>query len=259
MDLREARARQEIVRHPWELARFEVVNDILLQHFKASNRLKVLDLGCGDTFFVENLSKRFPNSQFYGVDIEFQEDDLAYFADAFSDKAIAVYDSLENMEQAENIEQIDAVLLLDVVEHIEHDIAFLKMLRAKNYITAHTKVFITVPAFQGLYTTHDDFLGHYRRYNNAHLVDTIQQSGYQKIKVGYFFWSLLPVRLLKAIKERLFGKDKVSTGLVEWSGSASQTNFIKQVLISDYRIGAFFRKIGVKLPGLSNYIVMKLK
>jgi len=257
MDLREARARTEIVRHPWELARFEVVNDILLQHFEATDQLQVLDLGCGDTFFVENLSQRFPNSTFYGVDIEFQAEDLAYYAAAFEGKPIATFDSLEQMEQRRSIQQIDAVLLLDVVEHIEKDIAFLQMLFEKNYITKDTKIFITVPAFQSLYTTHDDFLGHYRRYTNNSLVKTIQQAGFRKLKVGYFFTSLLPVRLLKVVKERILGKDQESTGLVEWSGSESTTKLIKQILITDYKFSHFFRKIGIKIPGLSNYIVIK--
>ncbi|MEM8523732.1 MAG: methyltransferase domain-containing protein [Bacteroidota bacterium] len=257
MDLREARARTEIVRHPWELARFEVVNDILLQHFEALDELQVLDLGCGDTFFVENLAQRFLKSTFYGVDIEFKADDLAYYAEAFEDKPIAVFDSLEQMEQQRSIQQIDAVLLLDVVEHIEYDVEFLKMLYSKNYITENTKIFITVPAFQSLYTTHDDFLGHYRRYTNATLVNTIQQAGFQKIKVGYFFASLLPVRLLKVFKERLIGKDQESTGLVEWSGSAATTTLMKQILVADYKISRFFRKIGIKILGLSNYIVTK--
>lgn len=257
MDLREARARTEIVRHPWELARFEVVNDILLQHFKATDQLQVLDLGCGDTFFVENLSQRFPNSTFYGVDIEFQAEDLAYYAAAFEDKPIATFDSLEQMEQQQSIQQIDAVLLLDVVEHIEKDIAFLQMLFEKSYITKDTKIFITVPAFQSLYTTHDDFLGHYRRYTNSSLVKTIQQAGFQKLKVGYFFTSLLPVRLLKVVKERILGKDQESTGLVEWSGSEGTTKLIKQILIADYKFSHFFRKIGIKIPGLSNYIVIR--
>ncbi|MEN0046601.1 MAG: class I SAM-dependent methyltransferase [Bacteroidota bacterium] len=257
MDLREARARTEIVRHPWELARFEVVNDILLQHFDASDQLQVLDLGCGDTFFVENLAQRFLNSTFYGVDIEFQEEDLAYYAETFKDKSIAVFDSLEQMEQQRSIQQIDAVLLLDVVEHIEKDVAFLQMLFEKNYITEATKIFITVPAFQSLYTTHDDFLGHYRRYTNRTLVQTIQQAGFQKFKVGYFFTSLLPVRLLKVVKERILGKDQESTGLVEWSGSKGTTSLMKQILISDYKFSHFFRKIGIKIPGLSNYIVIR--
>jgi len=257
MDLREARARTEIVRHPWELARFEVVNDILLQHFDSSDQLQVLDLGCGDTFFVENLSQHFPNSTFYGVDIEFQEDDLAFYEDTFTNKPIAVFDSLEQMEQQYSVQKIDAVLLLDVVEHIEKDIEFLQMLFEKNYITKTTKIFITVPAFQSLYTTHDDFLGHYRRYNNNTLIKTIKQAGFQKLKVGYFFTSLLPVRFLKVIKERLLGKDQESTGLVEWSGNRATTNLMKQILIADYKFSHFFRRIGVKIPGLSNYIVIR--
>ncbi len=255
MDLREARARVEIVRHPWELARFEVVNDILLKHFNNQDKLVMLDVGCGDTFFVENLAQRFPNSSFYGIDIEFKEADLAYFSEQFKDKSIQVFDALEQMEIDFPHQEVDALLLLDVIEHIEDDVAFLKMLSQKPYITAKTKFFITVPAFQSLYTTHDDFLGHYRRYNNTTLLDSLNKSNHVAIERGYFFFSLLPVRLLKMIKERILGKEKESTGLVEWSGNERSTNFIKQVLRLDYSIAKFLKNLGVKLPGLSNFSV----
>lgn len=259
MDLREARARAAIVRHPWELARFEVVNDILLQHFEKKDNIVVLDVGCGDTFFVENLAKRFSNGAFYGIDIEFKEADLAYFDEKFAGQNIEVYDALEQMELNFSHQEVDAVLLLDVIEHIEDDIAFLKMLNSKSYITSNTKFFITVPAFQSLYTTHDDFLGHYRRYSNNSLLNSLTSANHSAIKRGYFFSFLLPVRLLKTLKERWIGKDKASTGLVEWSGGKGVTNLIKQTLLFDYRISKFFRKLGIKLPGLSNFSVSQPK
>ncbi|MEM1327896.1 MAG: methyltransferase domain-containing protein [Bacteroidota bacterium] len=253
MDLREIRARGEVVRHPWELARFEVVCDLLKKYVGEKDRLNILDLGCGDTFFVENLAQRFTNSQFYGVDIEFADEDLEMLSDKLKDEPIQLFRTLDDLEAGAAPKAIDIVLLLDVVEHIEFDVEFLQMLHNKSYITDQTKIFITVPAFQSLYTSHDDFLGHYRRYDNTHLERTIQKAGFQKLKVGYFFGSLLPVRALKVVKEKLFGKDEESTGLVEWSGSKGKTNLIKNVLQLDYKIGQI---TGGKLPGLSNYIVI---
>jgi hypothetical protein len=254
MDLREIRAREEVVRHPWELARFEVVCDLLKKYIKETESLNMLDLGCGDTFFVENLAQRFSNSRFYGVDIEFEEADLDALGEKLKGQPIQLFQSLDNMEAEAAPQEIDIVLLLDVVEHIEFDVEFLQMLHRKPYITERTKIIITVPAFQSLYTSHDDFLGHYRRYDNAHLKKTIEKAGFQSVKVGYFFGSLLPVRALKVAKEKLLGKDKASTGLVEWSGSEGKTTFIKNVLQLDYKIGQL---TGGKLPGLSNYIVIQ--
>lgn len=255
MDLREARARETIVRHPWELARFEVVNDILLQHFQANQALTILDVGCGDTFFVENLSARFPAANCYGIDIEFKADDLLHFEEKFQGTNIKVFDALENMEQQTPPFSADVVLLLDVIEHIEDDISFLKMLNTKPYITSNTKFFITVPAYQSLYTSHDDFLGHYRRYTNKTLRHSLTTSSHQVLQTGYFFSALLPVRLLKAIKEKTLGKDKESTGLVEWNGSIAKTNTVKNVLLTDYKTSKALSKLGVKLPGLSSFSV----
>lgn len=103
MDLREARARQEIKRHPWELARFEVMLDIITQHFSPQQKMVILDVGCGDTFFVENLAQRLPNALLYAIDIEFQEEDLTYYKEKFEGKPIQIYDSLETWKQVFHI------------------------------------------------------------------------------------------------------------------------------------------------------------
>ncbi len=255
MDLREARARQKIQRHPWELARFEVMLDIMMQHFSPQQQIVILDVGCGDTFFVEHLAQRLSNALLYGIDIEFQEEDLMHYKDKFEGMPIQIYDSLENMELSFPHPKADVVLLLDVIEHIEDDVAFLKMLHAKPYITEATQFFITVPAFQSLYTTHDDFLGHYRRYNNASLHQSLEKANQEVQKIGYFFAFLLPIRWLKVLKERFLNKDKASTGLVEWSKGKRATLLMKQLLMLDYKITKFFRKLGIRLPGLSNFSV----
>jgi trans-aconitate methyltransferase len=259
MDLREARARQIIVRHPWELARLEVVDQIIKDHFNAKNELTILDVGCGDTFFVEQLSERYNNSRFFAIDIEFQEDDVAALNAKFSQKPIHIFTTLEEMEQQQAPKSVDIILLLDVIEHIEEDVAFLKMLLSKPYVTPKTKFFITVPAFQGLFMSHDVFLGHYRRYSNRTLNLAIQKANLQSKDIGYFFSSLLPIRALQTLKERLFGQKENATGLVTWNGSDTSALWMKKILITDYQIFRLFKKIGIKLPGLSNYVVASRK
>ena len=255
MDLRESRARQIIIRHPWELARLEVVDQVIRDHFNQEKGLTVLDVGCGDTFFVEKLSERYTQCSFYAIDIEFEATDLELLRAKFKKTPIQVFATLEDMELKSAPASVDIVLLLDVIEHIEDDVSFLQMLLSKPYINAQTKFFITVPAFQGLFMSHDVFLGHFRRYNNASLEASIRQAGMVKTDIGSFFASLLPIRALQTLKERLAGQRENATGLVTWNGSEASAAWMKRILVWDYQLARLFKKIGIKLPGLSNYVV----
>ncbi len=91
------------------------------------------------------------------------------------------------------------VLMMDVLEHVEDDVALLK-----NYADSMVDdavVLITVPAFQFMWSGHDVFLEHYRRYNIKEIEQVIVKAGLKPIKSRYFFGSLFPViaviRLMK--------------------------------------------------------------
>jgi SAM-dependent methyltransferase len=60
-------------------------------------------------------------------------------------------------------EKYDAILYIDVIEHIEDDKAELK--RAVNYLKPGGVVIIIVPAHQFLYSPFDKAIGHFRRYS----------------------------------------------------------------------------------------------
>ena len=47
-------------RHPWELARLEVIKYLLKKEITDFKGKKVLDLGCGDLFFIRELAKEKP-------------------------------------------------------------------------------------------------------------------------------------------------------------------------------------------------------
>ena len=76
MDLVEVSRRNSVIenRHPWELARFEVVNNLLKGIIKNEADYTVLDIGCGDIFFLLKLSELYPKSSFYAIDIAFTDE-----------------------------------------------------------------------------------------------------------------------------------------------------------------------------------------
>jgi trans-aconitate methyltransferase len=261
MDLVEVKHRSPglIKRHPWELARFEVIRDILKQTYKNEESFTVLDIGCGDAFFVTALSDLYPKATFYAIDIAFTEEIVTKIKNEIGSRSILLFQSLE--EAGRQIKKkADLVLLLDVIEHIEDDKAFLNGLYNNSAIGSETQIMITVPAFARLFCSHDHFLGHYRRYTNKSLHKTIKACGFEKIKLGYFFTILIPPRVIQVVKEKIVKPDlsKKTTGLVEWNKGKTISGVIKWMLIFDYKVFKTIRLLtGLNMPGLSNYILCK--
>lgn len=249
--------RKSSKRHPWEESRFKVVLTLLKQRIKnfPKAELSILDMGCGDTYFVECLAKELPLCNFHAVDIEFSNKYFQELEIKFSGTNINVY---KNLEDIKNVAQIDIVLLLDVIEHIEDDIDFLRWMQTFNHINTETSFVITVPAFQSLFCTHDVFLGHFRRYSNTSLKEHITASSLIPELNGYFFTTLLFPRWLQVTKEkRSQDKIELSTGLVEWEGSNVKSFIIRSVLLLDFRFTYLLKKTGINTPGLSNYIICR--
>lgn len=261
MDLTEVKQRKggDIQRHPWELARFKVVNSLLSGVITNDKNYNVLDIGCGDIFFVSGMSELYPNIKFYAIDIAFTDEIIKNLQPQVQGKNIFLFKSLD--EAAGHLQgQADLVLLLDVVEHIDDDLGFLKMLFNHPSVSPKTDIMITVPAYQSLFCSHDHFLGHYRRYTNQTLLDTIKSAGFRQHRIGYFFSSLIPPRILQVLTEKIRKKDfsKGTTGLVEWNKGTFISNLMKSFLTTDFYITSFLKKTtGINLPGLSNYIICK--
>ena len=84
--------------------------------------------------------------------------------------------------------------MMDVLEHIEDDRGYLRdILRL---LKKDGTVFITVPAFMSLYSLHDEELKHFRRYNHKQLKEVTVSAGLKEKKWSYFYFCLIPLRLL---------------------------------------------------------------
>lgn len=247
MDLKETNT-DIACHHPWEDARFAVVQKIMNKHLRKNKNI-VLDIGCGDLFFLKKYAALYPQNSYIGVDTNFTP---AFIAAEKNTSNITLTNSLDKV----NTIVADCILLLDVLEHIEDDKGFLNMLASKLFTSPDTLLFITVPAFQSLFITRDVFLEHHRRYNYASLKKVVTDAGFKIHDQGYFFFSLLLIRCLETVAEKGLGVGKNKTkGIGTWNHGAIITGIFRILLHVDFSITSLLHKLKIRLPGLSNYIV----
>lgn len=100
-----------------------------------------------------------------------------------------------------NGEKFDLICLFDVLEHIEEDVETL--IELKGFLTKEGRVLVTVPAYRWLWSAHDKFLHHKRRYSSVDLRQKVMASGFKLTKLSYFNTFLFPLAALVRYKDRL--------------------------------------------------------
>jgi hypothetical protein len=253
MDLKEARCNRA-PRHPWELARLKIVSSLLQRHLPPDRPARILDIGCGDAWLVEQLAARFPDNHFVAIDQAFEQDELMEIRWRLRDEPIEVFQRLQDVPDRAD-EPVDMVLLLDVLEHIEDDEGFLEDLQFHAGITADTRLMITVPAWQGLFCSHDAFLGHYRRYTAPMLEQRLARSGFAVQESGYFFSGLLAARWAQVLAERFHAPRRAARGIGRQRAWPLWDAALQVGLEFDFAVGAALREWGVHLPGLSAFAI----
>jgi len=154
--------------------------------------LRILDVGCGTGANLELLSQ-FGDAE--GVDV--------------SPEALAFCRArgLENVKQGEaerlpyEDSSFDLVTGLDVVEHLDDDLAGLKEMR--RVLRREGRALLFVPAFMFLWGVQDDVSNHRRRYTLNGLKQVVTQAGFEVERATYvnisFFAPILLGRLLMRV------------------------------------------------------------
>jgi hypothetical protein len=259
MDLVEARQLgfAPAVRHPWELARLAVIKKFIARNLALPSRAVVFDVGCGDTFVAEQLAAEHPDAFFYAIDTGFTDDLMRRYRAGFQTSNIDVASSLEQIAPPHDW-SVSLVILMDVLEHVADDAGFLARLLSRPDVTLGTQLVVTVPSYQSLFCSHDTVLGHYRRYSVRQLQALLDRSGVTVLRSGYFFCSLLPLRVVQVIRERLLrAAGQRGTGLMTWNGGYLKTSLLTSLLVLDAQVGSWLGRLGVTLPGLSTYALCR--
>ena len=93
------------------------------------------------------------------------------------------------------------ILMIDVLEHVEDDLGLLR--EYTDRMPSGGRVAIAVPAFQFLWSGHDIFLEHRRRYTLSQIEEVVRHAGLRVLKGRYFFGALFPLVAVIRLRDRL--------------------------------------------------------
>jgi len=145
--------------------------------------------------------------------------------------------------------RFDQILLTDVLEHIGDDHGFLAD-ATRRYPWGNARVLISVPAWPGLFSRHDQHLGHFRRYTPRSARDLIEVAGLRMHRSGGLFHALLPVRALAVGLQRARQEETPVRGLGDWFGRPLITAAIAGILKAEGELSRLFAKTGLGVPGV---------
>ena len=190
MDIREIdnfKGIEEEVNHWWIRTRFNYISEII--KYYNSNNINIIEYGCGTCNNIYYLLKKSPHSSIIksiiGVDPNLTDLEIPAWAKNSNC-------TLEN--ELTKAQQVDIVIAMDVLEHIQDDYSALK--QWKNTLKPNGLILISVPAFQHLWSNHDIFLGHHKRYNKNILNELAESVGFQTVKIHYAFSFIYPAVIL---------------------------------------------------------------
>ena len=250
MDLRE-RSADSGQRHPWEVARLRAIQSLIGSLARGRCSLRVLDVGCGDGFVGRELSRRADVRHVDGIDVHLTDREVDMLRKE-GGKAI-FYNDYRDLPG----EPYDLVLLLDVLEHVREDGRFLSDI-AGRHLSRDGYLILTVPAIPFLYSGHDEYLSHFRRYERKALVRLVHSANLSCIRSGSLFLSLLPIRLLEVLCRRITGgKNREAQGVGGWTAGKVLTRTVTTILQSDNRIALFLNSFGVRIPGLTAWAICR--
>ena len=183
--------------HWWYRARRDILADYLTQFGRLPARARILEIGCGTGHNLPMLAR-------FG-EVEAIEIDPAARAVAAQrlGKGVgaAPLPALPGVARG----AFDLIAVLDVVEHIEDDVAALAAMRER--LAPGGKLLITVPAHPWMWSAHDEVNHHHRRYTKKSLRAAIGAAGLRPEKLGYFNSLLFPLAAGARLLGRVTGRE----------------------------------------------------
>jgi len=175
--------------HWWYLGRRRIIQCLVEKICAALNNAnpRILDVGCGTG---ANLKMLAAYGRAEGVDISPQAVDFCRERGLDSVKLGAI----EQLPYEDN--SFELVTALDVVEHLDDDVAGLQEMR--RFLRRDGRLLLFVPAFMFLWGVQDDVSNHRRRYTLPGLLRAVEAAGFSVEWSSYanisFFVPVLVVR-----------------------------------------------------------------
>jgi len=188
----DAMAAQDSV-HWWYVARRDVLHDLIARRIPLAQGARILEIGCGSGHNLAMLA-RFGQVEGHELDEASRELSAARWGPAIGGARLP---ELEGVPDA----TYDLVAILDVLEHVEEDVAALQAIARR--LRPGGKILITVPQFPWMWTGHDVANHHYRRYTRATLRAAVEQAGLRLELLTSFNSLLFPLAVVSRIAAKL--------------------------------------------------------
>ena len=183
--------------HWWYRARRDILADYLTRYGGLPEDARILEIGCGTGHNLPMLA------QFGSVDAI--EIDAAARAIASERLGRPVGDAPLPALPGVPRGAYDLIAVLDVIEHIEDDVAALGAMA--DCLRPGGKILIAVPAHQWMWSAHDVVNHHHRRYSKRTLGAAIARAGLRHNGLRWFNSLLFPVAVAARFAGKLAGKD----------------------------------------------------
>jgi SAM-dependent methyltransferase len=163
--------------HWWFVGRRAILESFLEQIVPPGSRPRILDIGCGTGANLEMLSQ-FGDAE--GVDVSEEALEFCRKKGLAAQKGLA-----EKLPFPDN--SFDITTALDVVEHLDDDVAGLKEMHRVTKAGGASLIF--VPAFMWLWGVQDDISHHRIRYTKRQIVERLEKAGYKVERATYANWT----------------------------------------------------------------------
>ena len=161
----------------WHWVRFALVADTA----EVTGATTVADIGAGSGMLGDRLAATHPH-------LTYRFDELSPALDAALTER---WGTGRRISADETIGTDTVAAMLDVIEHIEDDVAALSQWHGR--MDAGTRLVVTVPALQWAFSQWDTDLGHFRRYSKRTLRRSLESAGFVVHRCDYLFPEMLPL------------------------------------------------------------------
>lgn len=169
--------------HWWFQGRRAVVRAVLRRALGARSSARILDVGCGPGGMLDLLT------EFGEVEgLESSPECLELARERFGDRVVLHQGALPGgMPPGE---RYDLITALDVIEHLDDPVGALVEMR--DALRPGGVIACTVPAFELLWSEHDDINHHKRRYTRSLLLRQLRAAELEPAYSSYFNTALFP-------------------------------------------------------------------
>ena len=209
----------------------------------ATGSLSISDWGAGNGIIGLSTFDFFEGS----IEVSLDLIDTGYRKDTIRDSSR----NLRYMRKPELGKKYNILMAIDVVEHINDDKGFLRLL--ERHMEKGSLLILAAPALEMLWSSHDIYLEHYRRYDLHSLESICATANLKTLDSGYLFSITLPIVLIIRIIKKWILR---SEGIVSDMSILPAT--LNYILKSTLRFETFLKlhfKLFAKVPGSTVFVV----